>query len=508
MVPHPPWPHRRSLLAALGLAGAGALGAPLLTACGAPPGRSSGRLRIGTTQIMQFDPYQTNSAIHIHAFYSYLVDYADDYRPRPAAAEAWEFADDDRSVTLTLRDSRFGAGRPVTAEDVVAGVARAKDPAAAFTLAEPSTFIDAATALDPRTVRVDFVEPTPRELVVDWMFAFPVIPAERNDSASLANEPAGSGPFRLASFARDQRLVLTRNPDYRDGARPAADEVEFRFFRDEEAMVSALESGDLDGAVYLALRHAERLRGHYRPVEGEGRMNLFFMNATMPPFDNKALRQAVARAIDRERIIDQVGFGMGEPIYTAFMPESPAFDPARLTTHGFDLAAAEAAVDASGGAREATAGVGDEPGAVEILQIIQADLARIGFDLAIEPMEQATFLEELFGSRLQSCVAAQPNNLRSPSLVARGRQMLPGEANVLLGDGVPDRYVRAVGAARTATADDAKRAAFARLNDVLLDEAWAVGIATRPSLAALDRGVAGLAVDPRDFLVLTGLRRT
>ncbi|MEO3749993.1 ABC transporter substrate-binding protein [Streptomyces sp. B6B3] len=479
-------------------------GVPLLSGCGAGSSASAdGRLTLGTTQIMQFDPYQTNSALHIHTFYTYLLDYTEDYDTRPAGAREWEFAGDHRSATITLRDQKFHSGDPVTAADVVAGVERAKDPEAGYTLAEPSAFIESATEVDRRTVRLDFVAPTPDELVLDWMFAFPLVPAGRNDAASLENEPAGSGPFVMDSFDRDQRLVISRNPDYWERGKPLLREVEIRFFRDEDSLVSALESSDVQGALYLSLRHDERLRDRFTLVQGGGRMDLFFMNASRPPFDNRELRQALARAINRERIIQQVRFGYGEPIYTAFMPSSPAFDAGYLDSNGYDLEAAESLLRRAGGAREASAGVGDEPGAIEILQIIQADFEEIGFTLNIDPMEQTTFLEELFASNLECCVAAQPNNLQSPSLVARGRQMLPGEDNVMLGANVPEAYVRAVDEARTAVDPEAQRTAWQALNQVLVDEAWAVGIATRPSLSGLEQGITGLAMDQRDFVVLT-----
>ncbi|MBL1065136.1 ABC transporter substrate-binding protein [Streptomyces sp. 7-21] len=499
---------RRSFLRAAGAAGAGtALGLPLLAGCGSGTPSAGDRVRLGTTQIMQFDPYQTNTGLHIHAFYTYLISYGGGYEPRPSGAESWEFADDHRSVTITLRPGTFHSGRDITAADVVAGVERAKDPAQAFTMAQPSAFIASATALDRHRVRLDFTGPTPEELVLDWMYAFPLVPADRNDAASLANEPAGSGPYRLETFERDERLVLTRNPDVWPGERPRLDQVEVRFFRDEDSLVSALESGDVDGALYVALRHDARLREHFTVVEGPGHMNLFFMNATLPPFDNKRLRQALARAVDRERIIEQVGFGLGEPVYTAFTPDSPAFDASYLRRQSFDLDAAEAMLREAGGPMEATAGVGDEPGAVEILQILQHDFERIGFRLTIDPMEQTTFLERLFASELQCAVAAQPNNLQSPSLVARGRQMLPTEDNVMLGADVPAAYTEAVRAAATAVTPEAQRDAYARLNEVLVDEAWAVGLATSPSLNALDPDVTGLSFDRRDYVRWTGLRR-
>ncbi|MDP4504138.1 ABC transporter substrate-binding protein [Nonomuraea turcica] len=501
---------RRALLQS-GLAVTGALAAaPLLGACGSggdagtSGGAGAGKLTLGTTKIMQFDPYLTNTDIHIHAFYTYLVDYPTDgtYKAIPAGAEKWEFAADHASVTLTLREAKFHSGAAVSAADVVAGIKRAQNPDTAFTLAQPSAFIGSATAVDDRTVRVDFKAPTPEALVIDWMFAFPLIPADKNSPKQLEHEPAGSGPFRLGEFQRNQRLTLTKNPDFYDAGKPYLNEVEYRFFTDEDALVAALESGSVDGAAYIGFRHSERLKDRFTLVKGSGRMTLFFMNATIPPFDNKLLRQALARAIDRERIIKQVNFGIGDPIYTAFMPPSPAFDPAYLDSHGFDLDAAAAMLEQSGGARKATAGVASGSPSVEVLQIIQADLKKIGFELEIAPQEEAAYLEALFASKLQCTVAAQPNNLQSPSLIARGRQMLPGKENTTFREKVPPAYVEAVAAAGSAITPEDQKAAYAALNKVLAEESWAIGISTQPSLFALDKRITGLATDPRDFVTL------
>ncbi|MEN3614654.1 ABC transporter substrate-binding protein [Plantactinospora sp. ZYX-F-223] len=503
---------RRALLRT-GLAATGALAtAPLLSACGSgdngSTGAGTGKLTLGTTKIMQFDPYLTNTDIHIHAFYTYLVDYPTDgtYQAIPAGAEKWEFAADHASVTVTLREAKYHSGAAVSAADVVAGIKRAQNPDTAFTLAQPSAFIATATAVDDRTVRVTFKAPTPESLVIDWMFAFPLIPADKNTPTQLEHEPAGSGAFRLGEFQRNQRLKLTKNPDFYDAGKPYLDEVEYRFFTDEDALVAALESGSVDGAAYIGFRHSERLKGRFTLVEGSGRMTLFFMNATIPPFDNKLLRQALARAIDRERIIKQVNFGIGDPIYTAFMPPSPAFDRAYLDSHGFDLDAAAAMLAQSGGARKAVAGVASGTVAVEALQIIQADLKKIGFELEIAPQEEAAYLEALFASKLQCTVANQPNNLQSPSLIARGRQMLPGKENTTFRDRVPPAYVDAVAAAGSAITPADQKAAYAALNKVLADESWAIGISTQPSLFALHKRVTGLATDPRDFVTLVNTR--
>src|SRR5690606_39658119 len=84
-----------------------------------------------------------------------------------------------------------------------------------------------------------------------------------NTPAQLEHEPAGSGPFTLADYRRDQRLVLEKNPDFWDSGKPYLDEVEYRFFTDEDALIAGLESGSVDGAAYIGFHHADRLRDRF-----------------------------------------------------------------------------------------------------------------------------------------------------------------------------------------------------------------------------------------------------
>lgn len=501
---------RRSLLVSAGVAGIAAA-TPGLAGCGAsgdPAGGAHGdRLTLGTTQIMQFDPYQTNSALHIHSFYSYLIDYAPGgYRTVPAGAEKWAIGSDFRSVTITLRAAKFHDGRAIGAEDVVAGVKRALDPKDGFTLVQPSEFIKKATAVDKRTVRIDFHYAVAEGIVLDWMFSFPLVPADHNSGAALANKPAGSGPFRLVDYDPNRRLRLSRNPHYWDKGKPRLKEIEFRFFQDDQAMVSALQSGDVDGATYLEFNDVAQLKDQFTVAQGSGRMDIFFMNGGMPPFDNVKLRQALARAIDREKIIKQVRFGIGDPVYAPIMPGSAGFDKSYLTSHAFDLDAAARLLKKAGGERTATAAVSSDPGASQMMQIIQDDFKKIGFDLTLKPMEATAFLNDLFAGKLQCCVANQPNTLQSPGLVARGRAMLPSQDNVMMKNQVPQSYIDAVHACNTATTTAAQRDAYAQLNKVIVDGAWAVGIATKKSLAGLRRQISGYAVDQRDYLILDNLR--
>jgi peptide/nickel transport system substrate-binding protein len=80
--------------------------------------------------------------------------------------------------------------------------------------------------------------------------------------------------------------------------------------------------------------------------------------------------------------------------------------------------------------------------------------------------------------------------------------MLPTKQNTTFRDKVPPAYVDALAAAGSALTPADQKTAYAALNKVLMDESWAIGISTQPSLFALDKRVTGLATDPRDFVTL------
>lgn len=511
---------RRGLLSAAGAVGAGAL-LPGLAACsssndsggnsaktnsksngGGGSGTRIGKLTFGTTQIVQWDPYSTNSALHIHGYYTYLIDYsASGYKPIPAGAERWQIASDSSSVTITLRDQKFANGKVVTADDVIAGINRAHDPEDGNTLVQPTAFITKATAADKLNVKLDFEYPVSDGMILDWMFGFPLVPADGNTGAQLMNKPNGSGPYTLGDYQPNQLIKMVRNPTYWDKGRPILDEIDYRLYSDDQSMLAGLQAGDVDGATYMEFADPAQIKDQFNLYEGNGRMDIFFMNGMIPPFDNQTLRQAIARSIDRDKIIRQVRFGIGLPVYAPIMPNAVGFDPTYLKSQAFNLDAAAQLLNQSGGARSAVAALSaDDQGASQMLQIIQADLKTIGFDLQIKPIDPTTFISDLGTGKLQCCCANQPNTLQTLGNVARGKQMLPTSANGMMGSHVPKEYVAAVNAANRAVSPAQQKKTYAALNKAIVDGAWAVGIATKKSLAGLKKGITGFQVDERDYI--------
>lgn len=458
-----------------------------------------GQLVIGTTDIVQFDPYRTNSRLHGYTFYDTLIEYDDDLNPRPSMAESWTMADDNLSIEIRLRDAMFHSGNTVTSADLVAGIDRALDRSIGFSLASSTAFVRDVDVIDARTVKVNFIAPTPLSLVEDWMFSFPIVEAEFNTPEYLESAEAGTGPFMLAEYTPGEMLTVVRFADYWADGRPYLDQIDFRFFDDSDSLVAALASGSVDGALNIPLRNIPQLDGEFESVFGPGVMDFLILNPKSEAFMNQQLRQSLMHAINRDRIIQQVQFGVGNPIYTTLMPSSPAFQDSILEDEArFDLDLASSIIADLPASPSGSCIIGSDPGYAQIAQIVQADLASIGYELQIEQLEQAVFIDRVTSGNFACAIAAQPSNLSSPSLASCCGPMRTGANNSIWGEDVPADYVEAIAANASAMTEAERQSAFDQFNEVMLRHAWMLGLVTRPSYNAFSPRVNDVPFSPRE----------
>jgi ABC-type transport system substrate-binding protein len=218
------------------------------------------------------------------------------------------------------------------------------------------------------------------------------------------DKPVGTGPYKLKEWRKGDQMILEANPDYW-GEKPAAQTVVFRWSSEAAQRLLELQSGNVNGIDnpgpddFATIEGDENLQ-----LQPRGPVNIFYvgMNNTYPPFDNEKVRQALAMAIDRKRIVDNF-YPEGSILATQFMPPSIFGYTEGLDWYAVDPAKAkemltEAGVyDADGKwkiklfYRDVVRGYLPEPGVVA--QDIQAQLAEIGVDLEIVVMESGAYLD-------------------------------------------------------------------------------------------------------------------
>jgi peptide/nickel transport system substrate-binding protein len=218
--------------------------------------------------------------------------------------------------------------------------------------------------------------------------------------------PVGSGPFKMESWVKDDRLVLKANSDYWGGA-PAIETVVFRPVPSEAARASALLSGELDVVPLLPPALVDRIDSadgvNVQKVASNRVLYLGF-DTTQTPYDNVKLRQAIDHAIDRTAITDRLLRGLGVPMGQIVAPVTFGYDPAIEPTP-FDLDIARRLIEESGyDGAELTFLYPNNRYAFgeEVAQAIGGMLQEAGINVKLEGMEYSAYFPRWLGKELNT----------------------------------------------------------------------------------------------------------
>jgi ABC-type transport system substrate-binding protein len=218
---------------------------------------------------------------------------------------------------------------------------------------------------------------------------------------ALFRNPIGTGPYRLERWDLGNEIVMTRHEDY--WGEPAREEtLIFRWNSEAAARLLELQAGTVDGIDNPAPGDFEVIAAdpNLQLLEREG-LNVFYLgfNNTMAPFDNLNVRQAIAHAIDKQRIVDNF-YPAGSSVADQFMPTSIFGYTSEVEAFPYDLDRARELLAESGLTlplevtltyRDVVRGYLPQPGVVA--QDVQAQLAEIGINVTIEVMESGAFLD-------------------------------------------------------------------------------------------------------------------
>lgn len=316
----------------------------------------------------------------------------------PALATSWEVSDDGLAWTFILReDVTFHDGAPFDASVAKFSIDRARAPGAEN--AQPQLFAAIAdvTAVDATTLRIDLSRPDAAlPYSLGWGDAVMVHP---DTAATNKQTPVGTGPFRFDRWRRGDRVVLVRNPDYW-GEPAALPRVEFAFVADPTVALAALLAGDVHAFPNFpapeslpVLESDPRFTVEIGTTEGE---TILAVNARREPFDDIRVRRAIARAIDREALVEGAMFGTATPIGSHYPPHGPAY--VDLTSVNAHDPASSRALLAEAGIENLTASLVLPPPsyARRSGEIVAAQLRAVGIETKIEPVEWAEWLSRVF----------------------------------------------------------------------------------------------------------------
>jgi oligopeptide transport system substrate-binding protein len=281
----------------------------------------------------------------VRALFEGLTDYdPQTLAPVPAVATRWESSHDGRVWTFYLRDNaRWSNGEKVTAQDFVRSWQRTLKIGALAPHTELLANIEGASARAPQSEKP---EPAPQfgaqainehvlqvtlqhadssfpALVAHPVFRPVKLPNAEHTSPIASHELISNGAFQLSATQTDA-VQLERARTYWDGSSVSLDRVTFVNAPSPEDALSAYRDGQVDAVTNAAFEPlALKLLAPYKDFRRStfGALTYYIFNVNREPFDDVRVREALALAVDRERI-SRVDLGGATEPAGSFLPDA------------------------------------------------------------------------------------------------------------------------------------------------------------------------------------------
>ena len=340
----------------------------------------------------------------------------------PMLAESW--TQDGANLIFTMRDGvTFSNGDPIDANTMVTAYRRIfeTDAVSSFLLSMGGSVTDSSAfeAPDAKTFIIKMSKPNTLTAQNNTMHNTSALNPNEIEAHKTETDPwaleyfknnlgVGNGPYALQSYKPDDSLVLVTNEAYY-GEKPFFSTVILKIVADATQRVQLLQKGDVDFATKIPIKELETLSGdaNVKVLSIPSTLvTMLELNTTVPPFDKKEVRQAVAYAVPYSDIIEQIYQGQAQVAKSLVPNGMPTSD---FSTNAFELNLDKA--------KEllAAAGYPEGQGLPEIKLTVRSDdvqwertaillqdaLKQIGMNVEIEKLAYAQFNELEQGSRLQ-----------------------------------------------------------------------------------------------------------
>lgn len=291
--------------------------------------KKGGTLTVGLElDIPGFDPlkvgvYDTSQNIAAALLLETLVKLDDSGKAVPGLAVSWSHSDDFKTWTYKLRPGvKFHDGTPFNAAAVKWNFDRQKDPKNACRCAFYIANYLAVEAPDDLTVVYKLKDPAVNMPVLltrpDQNSTIHSPTAVQSKGDDYNRNPVGTGPFVLKSWTAGDRMVVERNPDYWDKAKPNLDRVVLRPLPDSQSRFASLKSGETD-VVWVDEFEADNIQRaktdsslQVLSYAGSGAAVAAF-NTKAEPLDDVRVRQALVMALDRKKMSQALTNGLARP---------------------------------------------------------------------------------------------------------------------------------------------------------------------------------------------------
>lgn len=401
-----------------------------------------------TSILITLDPavvFEVEGVVIVDQLYDKLVDLDmvdGKIKVVPEVAESWTLGPDGKTWTFKIRQGmKFPSGRAVDANAVVYSLRRA------LRLNRPSiyAFNEIGLTKDNAETAVKVVDPYTVQIVVGQAFAPDLVLAILSFVATAVLDPgvveqhlregelgvdwlkdhsAGSGPYTLIRWERNEVVDLVAYAGYWRGI-PPVKRIVIRDMPEASAQRIALEKGDIDVAWGLSPQMRQEIRTAKTPglaivsVPGHG-MDYIGMNVKYEPLAKEQVREAIRYAIDYKAIRDGIMRGEAIPLQTfipvGYLGHNPALPFKQDLTKAKQLLAEGGYPN---GFEVELAFSSPHPTRVDIAQVVQNDLAKIGIKVKLAGAAASSVLQKYRAQGLQMVIYGWGVDYPDPDALAK-----------------------------------------------------------------------------------------
>lgn len=273
---------------------------------------------------------------------------------KPLLATSWKWVN-DTTMDLTLRKGvKFQNGEAFSADDVVYTLNYVVDPKNKVLRKSNVDWIKSAEKLGDYKVRIHLKKPFPAalEYLAGPIVIYPKQYYSKVGEKGMSAHPVGTGPYKVTKVVPGREIDFDANPDYFKGGpkgQPHIKHIVYEMIPDKSTQMAQLISGGLDWIWRVPADQAAKLKTLPNvTVKAGGTFRIGFLSMDAAgrtgkdnPFTKLKVRQAVAFAIDRKAIVQNLVKGVSQVVDTACFPSQVGCSDDGVTHYGYDPAKAK-----------------------------------------------------------------------------------------------------------------------------------------------------------------------
>ena len=345
----------------------------------------------------------------------------------PDIAESITISEDGKVYHVTVRKDRtFHDGQPITAKDAIYTIELVQDEGlksplrgnwSDVTIEEINEYEFTVTLPEPY---YPFIENFTLGIMPRHIWS--TLPIEQLPFSQHNTEPVGSGPFSIQQVNRDASGLISGYSLVPAQSRPNLAGIELRFFQNETTLYEAFVNREINSTVYLPQNSIADLPRSDITVLTEPLpriFGIFFNQNRSVALRDKAAREALGLAINKERIISEVLYGFGVPIDKPILTDLSTLESGSTEANASPAFSQEAAIEilSSGGWKKNSSGIWEKKidQATETLSItiktsnseffnqavtrIAEDWIALGAEVQVEQYEQTDLVQSAIRTR-------------------------------------------------------------------------------------------------------------